>query len=142
MKPSTETLCDDLMHFFMTVKGHMIRLADEQSLTPVQLGALHSLYSNGELAMGQVADVLHCDASNVTGIVDRLVAQGLITRQESSRDRRTKTLNLTESGTKIVEHIRKSLPLAMGWDTINPDDYALFHRIIQTMQPEGCKLTK
>ncbi len=139
MKPSLDVLCDDLMLFFMTIKGHMVRLADEEGLTPVQLGALHSLYNRGELAMGQVADVLHCDASNVTGIVDRLVVQGLVTRQESARDRRTKTLRLTDRGRQVIVRLRRALPGALGWDRLSSEEYAVLHTIIQAGKPEAYK---
>ena len=139
MKLSTEVLCDDFMLFFMTVKGHMMQLAEEQGLTPVQLAALHALHNSGELAMGQVAEVMHCDASNVTGIVDRLVAGGLITRQESARDRRTKTLRLTDKGAAIVTRVRHTLPRVCGWDALDSTECALLHKIVQAGALVRCK---
>jgi len=144
MKPTLDVtldvVCDDLMLLFTTVKSHMMRLAEDEGLTAVQLGALHSLYNNGELAMGQVADVLHCDASNVTGIIDRLVAQGLVTRQESVRDRRAKALHLTAKGSDVIERIRQALPSVLGWDKISREDYAVLHAIIHTAAPQDCKI--
>jgi MarR family transcriptional regulator, organic hydroperoxide resistance regulator len=48
--------------------------------------------------LSEMADALHCDNSNVTGIVDRLEAAGLAERRPSERDRRVKAVVLTEKG--------------------------------------------
>jgi DNA-binding MarR family transcriptional regulator len=51
--------------------------------------------------MGEVAGALSCDASNVTGLVDRLEARGLVARQPSPADRRVKVLTLTAAGRRV-----------------------------------------
>jgi len=124
-----EALCDDLIAFFGAVKQQIIRLGEQEGLTPVQLAALYWLHRHGELAMGQVAHVMHCDASNVTGIVDRLVAQHLVLRHDSTRDRRTKTLRLTPRGTEVIEQMQRKLPSAIGWDKLSTEEYQLIHKI-------------
>ena len=48
--------------------------------------------------MGDIAKALSCDASNMTGIADRLEERGLITRQAVPGDRRVKALALTPAG--------------------------------------------
>jgi DNA-binding MarR family transcriptional regulator len=44
---------------------------------------------------------LVCDASNVTGIVDKLETRGLIVRQGAEHDRRVKQLIVTERGREL-----------------------------------------
>ena len=51
--------------------------------------------------MGSLAEALACDASNVTGLVDRLESRGLIRRQPSAGDRRVKVLELTPAGARL-----------------------------------------
>ena len=51
--------------------------------------------------MGRLACALGCDASNVTGIVDRLEQRGLIERRPSERDRRVKVLVVTDRGAEV-----------------------------------------
>jgi len=51
--------------------------------------------------MGRLAETLSCDASNVTGLVDRLEARGLVQRKPSVTDRRVKVLELTPEGARI-----------------------------------------
>jgi DNA-binding MarR family transcriptional regulator len=51
--------------------------------------------------MGQLAETLACDKSNVTGLVDRLESRGLVRRRPSSGDRRVKVLVLTATGSRL-----------------------------------------
>jgi len=55
--------------------------------------------------MNFFSTILSCDASNVTGIIDRLSAQNLITRREHPQDRRIKAVVLTEKGNDLKEEI-------------------------------------
>lgn len=68
------------------------------SLTRMQLFTLCLIDKEGGTAMNDITRCMGCDASNVTGLVDRLVAQGLIDRSECARDRRIKIIRLTEKG--------------------------------------------
>lgn len=87
MDITAEIICQDMMTLLGRFKQELARIADERGLTQVQLAALYMVQQHGELAMGKVAHVLHCDPSNVTGIVDRLVSHNLVTRQENPTDR-------------------------------------------------------
>ena len=80
-------------------RGRMIAIASELDLHPQQLFALKHL--DGPLPMGALADYLHCDSSNVTGIVDRLEKRGLVERRSAERDRRVKLLVLTDEGERV-----------------------------------------
>jgi DNA-binding MarR family transcriptional regulator len=44
--------------------------------------------------------------ATLTGIVDRLVAQDLVTRREDATDRRVRLIELTDKGRSIVESVR------------------------------------
>jgi len=79
MEITSEQVCQDLLGLIGRVKTSLARLSEKYDLTVMQLHALYAM-SNGDNTMGKVANTLHCDASNVTGIVDRLVAGHYITR--------------------------------------------------------------
>jgi DNA-binding MarR family transcriptional regulator len=51
--------------------------------------------------MSVLAGYLACDASNVTGLVDRLEGRGLVERRNAEHDRRVKLLALTEAGVEL-----------------------------------------
>jgi DNA-binding MarR family transcriptional regulator len=53
------------------------------------------------IPMGRLAETLACDASNVTGLVDRLESRGLVCRRPSAADRRVKALALTPKGARL-----------------------------------------
>jgi DNA-binding MarR family transcriptional regulator len=53
------------------------------------------------MPMGRLAQTLACDASNVTGLVDRLESRGLVRRSPSASDRRVKVLDLTAKGSRL-----------------------------------------
>jgi len=82
-------------------KPRMMRLAQELDLAPMQLHALRLIEPGKEVPMGALAQSLFCDPSNVTGIVDRLEARGLIERRPADGDRRVKILALTAEGERL-----------------------------------------
>src|SRR4051812_33730301 len=71
--------------------------AKEYGLTMQQMATLYYLAPEQGLPMSVLADHLMCDASNVTGIVDKLEARGLA-RRGQAEDRRVKVLTLTAEG--------------------------------------------
>jgi DNA-binding MarR family transcriptional regulator len=82
-------------------KPRVFELARELDLSPVQLHSLRMLEPREETPMRALARQLFCDPSNVTGIVDRLVARGLVERRESETDRRVKIIRLTQQGERV-----------------------------------------
>ena len=84
-------------------KPRFMALAQEMGLAPMQLHALRLVEPGEGVPMSSLAGKLFCDASNVTGIVDRLEARGLIERRPSPHDRRVKLLVLTDEGARLRE---------------------------------------
>jgi DNA-binding MarR family transcriptional regulator len=82
-------------------KPRFMALAQELGLSPVQLHALRLIEPGVEVPMSSLAGKLFCDNSNVTGIVDRLEARGLIERHPAEHDRRVKLLVLTTEGERV-----------------------------------------
>jgi MarR family transcriptional regulator, organic hydroperoxide resistance regulator len=95
--------------FFNHHKPRVWSTASEFDLAPMQMFALRNLEPGRELPMSALAESLHCDASNVTGIVDRLEARGLIERRPSPEDRRVKMIAVTEEGQQLRERIGRRL---------------------------------
>lgn len=98
-----------LWQFFLRNKGRMIALAQEYDLAPMQMHALRVLEPGTTRTMREVADALLCDPSNVTGIVDRLEARGLIERTAAPHDRRAKLLAVTAEGERVRAEIDRRL---------------------------------
>lgn len=78
--------------------GHFVKRAAEIGLAPTQAHALTVLRPDRPMTMREMATALECDPSTVTGVADRLEAQGLIERLPSPGDRRVRALSLTQRG--------------------------------------------
>jgi len=79
-------------------KSDFAEVVAELGLTPLQARTL--LWLEEPVAMRSLADHLSCDASNVTGLADRLEHLGLVERVPGE-DRRVKLLRLTRRGTAL-----------------------------------------
>ena len=104
MKPTGAPDCQAwqlLMQLFFAHRANLPLLAAELELSPAQCHVLHLIEPGRPIPMGQLAETLACDASNVTGLVDRLESRGLIHRQPSAADRRVKVLDLTPTGSRL-----------------------------------------
>jgi DNA-binding MarR family transcriptional regulator len=77
------------------------------TLTIPQLKSLFFIANEGTTNFRKLATALKVTPSNVTGIVDRLFQQGLVTRQENPEDRRVSLLKATEHGEAIVDNLRE-----------------------------------
>lgn len=95
------------------VRHDFARLAEKNyGLTGPQMQTLCLIDPAAPAAMSTLSCQLSCDASNVTGIADRLASQGYIIRQDSPADRRVKMLALTPKGQTIRTRIIADLVAA------------------------------
>ncbi|WP_326583098.1 MarR family transcriptional regulator [Streptomyces sp. NBC_00481] len=85
--------------------------AAEHTLTGAQARLL-GLLSLEPLPMRRLAQKLRCEPSNVTGIVDRLEARGLVERLPDPKDRRVKLAAATAEGRRVAGSLRDSLDFA------------------------------
>lgn len=90
-----------LVQLFFAQRAHLPPLAAEFQLSPAQCHVLHLIEPGRPIPMGRLAETLACDASNVTGLVDRLESRGLVRRCASASDRRVKVLDLTPTGSRL-----------------------------------------
>lgn len=74
-------------------------------ITLPQLWVLEYLSRNQEAPMNQLAQFLRISRPAATGLADRLIAQGLVSRQGDLRDRRIVRVALTPKGARILSNI-------------------------------------
>ena len=68
-------------------------------LSLTKLGILHHLVQAGEpVQLGRLADRISCVKSNITQLVDRLEAEGLVKRVSDHEDRRSIRAEITSEG--------------------------------------------
>jgi len=94
---------------FWQMRPRMVRVAGEFGLSPPQLFALKTLDPDNPVPMSALATALHCDNSNVTGLVDGLEAQGLVERRPGEHDRRVRMLVVTERGGAVRDRLTAAM---------------------------------
>jgi DNA-binding MarR family transcriptional regulator len=102
---SRQQLAAEVMGSLMRLNKERIRangaLLRPHDLTPQQVWLLAALPPEGGAPIGTLADAMQCHSSNVTGMVDRLEARGLVRRQPDKSDRRVKLVALTPEGQSL-----------------------------------------
>jgi DNA-binding MarR family transcriptional regulator len=98
-EPALEELVGLLFRLTGDLRQRFSERAADLDLSFPQAMALRQL--DEPLPMRELAQRLWCDASNVTGIVDRLESRGLVERRTAPEDRRVKHLVLTEQGRRL-----------------------------------------
>jgi DNA-binding MarR family transcriptional regulator len=88
-----------VLHTSSVLEGRVEARLSDVGLSLAKLAALHRLTEAGEsLPLGQLAERLSCVKSNVTQLVDRLEADGLVNRTADPNDRRSRLAVLTDAG--------------------------------------------
>lgn len=96
-------------------------IARELGLRPAAFGTLRTL--DEPRTMSEIAAALHCDPSNVTGIVDGLEERGLVARTPSSQDRRVKLIAPTAEGRRVRAQLVKAIEQPPAWlSKLSPAD--------------------
>ncbi len=107
-----------------------LSIAREHDLRPASFGALRML---GEpRTMGTLAALLHCDNSNVTGIVDNLEDKNLAVRFPSEVDRRIKVVELSVPGEKLRKRLMEEMAKPPDWvEALSEKDRKALQNILQ-----------
>ncbi len=76
-------------------------------LTPARTHLLWELGQHGPVPQRVLAEALKVTPRAVTGLVDALVAQGLVTREARPTDRRATLVTLTPRGETLVAQLKR-----------------------------------
>jgi DNA-binding MarR family transcriptional regulator len=126
-----------LMKFFFAQREHLPARDEECDLSPVQCHVLHLIDPQRPLPMGRLAATLGCDASNVTGLVDRLEERGLVERRPSNEDRRIKVIHLTSAGSRMrAQLLRHVTSGARPLSRLSAADLRALVRILERLVEE------
>ncbi|HSX08282.1 MAG TPA: MarR family transcriptional regulator [Candidatus Saccharimonadales bacterium] len=133
-----DSLYWNLLQVSVRAKHSLIQLAETHDLAIMQLYTLCTLEDSKPSPMNTISCVLGCDASNVTGIIDRLFKQGYIERQENPQDRRVKMIALTEKGKELkytlLSKIQQHSSTALG--NLNADQKRQLQELVHiALQP-------
>jgi DNA-binding MarR family transcriptional regulator len=107
--PVADEIVGLLFELMGAMRNHFQASLADFDLSPPQAHAIRGLQPGCPVPMRELAKHLHCDASNVTGIVDRLEARGLVERHVGATDRRVKELVVTDAGAELRRRLHERL---------------------------------
>jgi MarR family transcriptional regulator, 2-MHQ and catechol-resistance regulon repressor len=99
------------------------REVSRHDLTPMEFGILEVLHHKGPLLLGEIQRKVLVTSGGITYLVDRLVAKGLVERQECPTDRRARYAALTPAGDELIRRIF-------------PAHAQVIHRAVGALTPE------
>lgn len=94
---------------YLDIRARWFDIAADVGLTPAGLDALLKLDPDEAPTMRRMAELLGCDASYVTAMVDDLEKATYAVRRPDTRDRRLKNIELTTAGREARQHARDRL---------------------------------
>jgi MarR family 2-MHQ and catechol resistance regulon transcriptional repressor len=74
-------------------------------LTPTQFGVLEALLHKGPLSHGELKAKVLTSAANLTDVIDKLEARGLLSRKRETDDARRICVELTPTGRSLIAAI-------------------------------------
>jgi DNA-binding MarR family transcriptional regulator len=123
-----------LIDLLMAERSRIPTIAAEFDLSPMQAQLLRVVAPGRPVPMGRLAGALGCDPSNITGIVDRLEARGLIERRPAPGDRRVKALVITPAGARLrATMLRRMSEPPEPVARLSPEDQRTLERILRSV---------
>ncbi|ACZ88503.1 MarR family winged helix-turn-helix transcriptional regulator [Streptosporangium roseum] len=105
--PDAGDLLEPLARVVRSYYDALTAVATSHGLSGAQARALIALRE--PLSMSALADHLVCDASNATGLIARMEARGLVRRDPSPEDRRSKVVTATAEGRELALRLRSAM---------------------------------
>ena len=126
-----------VLHTSSVLESRVESRLSEIGLSLAKLAALNRLSEAGEsLPLGQLAERLSCVKSNVTQLVDRLEADGLVSRASDPNDRRSRLAVLTDAGREAYEKGRRIQIEAEEalFGALTDDESAMLHTLLAKLK--------
>ena len=113
-------------------------------LTPTEFGILEVLHHKGPLLLGEIQRKVLVTSGGTTYLVDRLVAKGLVERQDCPEDRRARYAVLTPTGEALIRRIfpahANMIERAVG--ALTPDEQAVATSLLRRLGRGAADLTQ
>lgn len=106
--PSAPRVASGLVRLMLAMEALYTRESRKAGLTSQQAQLLCTA-ARRQAALGEIADVLRCDRSNVSRLLDRVTTRGLAYRGHADRDGRVAVVKLTDEGRALVDRFESNL---------------------------------
>ncbi len=101
---------------------------DQPSLPPLEWEIMSTLGEQGACKMREVATACETAMSTLTGLIDRLIAKGLVQRHHSTTDRRVVLVSHSDKGQmRYQEHLEADMQQVLTMlEALEPDEQHTF----------------
>ena len=115
----------------------VMRRGHGSNLSIPQFRSLGFVQRNPDASLSDLADHLGLTLPSVSKLVDGLVKKGLISRQESTTDRRRLTLVLTQSGESIINSARAiaQVNIAKILSNLSTEELSTIYQALELLNP-------
>ncbi len=83
-------------------------------LTMQQMRVLDHIVKTPGITGHELGELLHVSAPTASGLIERLVEKGLVTRTDDAEDRRVRRLHPTEAGLDVMRQMNSMFGRALG----------------------------
>ena len=97
---SMRLFMDIAVHYSMRASGHFMKA---NGISTPQFSILMQLHHRGTCGMSEVSEQFEITPAAASQLVDKLVQNRLVQREEDPNDRRAKSLKLTDKGKELIE---------------------------------------
>ena len=125
-----------LRRVMMAMRGRWHGALVRHGLTFPQWLILRSLKRRGRMTVRELADTCEVTSATVTGILDRLERDRLVTRSRSAEDRRVVYVRLTESGHEKVKDVMGGASAVFSgmFDGWTPEELATLRALLDRVR--------
>ena len=109
---SPSDVASGLVRLMLSMEALYTRESRKAGLTSQQAQLLCTA-ARRQASLGEIADVLRCDRSNVSRLLDRLGPRGLAYRGSADRDGRVAVIRLTDEGQAVVRRFEANLEVRL-----------------------------
>ncbi len=105
IKRDVDSIVEAIVYLYTESRRLTKGMAARYGLTGPQLTVVKLLESLGDMSLSDLSERIHAQNSTVTGIIDRMGREGLVTRARSTRDRRVVHIRLTDKGKRLARDV-------------------------------------
>lgn len=131
-----EKLVENILNFLPSMFKRLMKAQPPFEMPKQQMGLLCHISKENKRPMSYYSEKMMVPKSNLTGISDKLIKEGLIERAFDPNDRRVIILALTKKG---EEYINKNMKRVKGemlekLDSLNDEDIKRLNELIEEMK--------
>jgi DNA-binding MarR family transcriptional regulator len=104
-KPEVDAIVETIIYLYTESRRVTKEMAREVGLTGPQLTVIKLLETFGDLSLSNLSERIRAQNSTVTGIIDRMEREGLVSRERSASDRRVVFIRLSDKGRRLAQKI-------------------------------------